>query len=154
MTTAQATAGNASVIRQIDTSAADSPGCRVDDRRRCLQSAAATCRRGVARRHPDRLGDHRHRHDGCWPSSIRASPYRKPDLNAVPTHTPARVFGTYIGFQSALGLLDQRLPGQCRLCGRDLRRARVLLAAFGDGNNLPSIIGASIRAVAASHPWS
>ena len=70
---------------------------------------------------------------------------RKPNLNAGPYAYAKAGFGRVHRFQQRLGLLDQRLPRQCLLCGRHLLRSLLLLSRLRRrATTLASIIGASI----------
>ena len=104
---------------QAHPRSADRPGGRLDDRRRCLQPAERHVARRLAGCDHHRLADHRHRHADA---GLRLSGPRRPQ--ARPERRPLRLRQSGLRrlrrFQQRLGILDQRVPGQCRLRGRDL----------------------------------
>ena len=77
---------------------------------------------------------------------------RKPELNAGPYAYAKAGFGDFVGFNSRLGLLAERLPRQCRLRGRDLLGAVLFLSGLWrrqqsplDHRRLAFVCGSSTR---------
>src|SRR5262245_11280089 len=69
---------------------------------------------------------------------------RKPDLNAGPYAYAKAGFGEYVGFNSAWGYWLSAFLGNVAYAVAIFSALSYFLPVFGDGNNLPSIIGASI----------
>ena len=69
---------------------------------------------------------------------------RKPDLNAGPYAYAKAGFGAFIGFNSAWGYWLSALLGNVAYAVAIFSAVSYFFPVFGDGNNLPSIVGASI----------
>ena len=69
---------------------------------------------------------------------------RKPELNAGPYAYAKAGFGNFVGFNSAWGYWLSAFLWQCRVRRRNILRTLDFFPVFGDGNNLPSILGASV----------
>lgn len=69
---------------------------------------------------------------------------RKPDLNAGPYAYARAGFGTYIGFNSAWGYWLSAFLGNVAYAVAIFSALSYFFPIFGGGNNLPSIIGASL----------
>src|SRR5262245_4417167 len=69
---------------------------------------------------------------------------RKPDLNAGPYAYAKAGFGPFIGFNSAWGYWLSAFLGNVAYAVAIFSAVSYFVPLFGDGNNLPSIIGASI----------
>ena len=69
---------------------------------------------------------------------------RKPDLNAGPYAYAKAGFGDFIGFNSAWGYWLSALLGNVAYAVAIFSALSYFFPIFGDGNNLPSIVGASI----------
>jgi len=69
---------------------------------------------------------------------------RKPDLNAGPYAYAKAGFGSFIGFNSAWGYWISAFLGNVAYAVAIFSALSYFLPFFGSGNNLPSIIGASI----------
>lgn len=69
---------------------------------------------------------------------------RKPDLNAGPYAYAKAGFGPFIGFNSAWGYWLSAFLGNVAYAVAIFSALSFFVPAFGDGNNLPSIVGASL----------
>ena len=69
---------------------------------------------------------------------------RKPDLNAGPYAYAKAGFGSFVGFNSAWGYWLGSFLGNVAYAVAIFSALSYFFPVFGDGNNLPSIIGASI----------
>ena len=69
---------------------------------------------------------------------------RKPDLNAGPYAYAKAGFGDFVGFNSAWGYWISAFLGNVAYAVAIFSALSHFFPFFGDGNNLPSIIGASI----------
>jgi arginine:ornithine antiporter/lysine permease len=69
---------------------------------------------------------------------------RKPELNAGPYAYAKAGFGNFIGFNSAWGYWLSAFLGNVAYAVAIFSALSYFIPIFGDGNNLPSIIGASI----------
>ena len=69
---------------------------------------------------------------------------RKPDLNAGPYAYAKAGFGSFVGFNSAWGYWLSAFLGNVAYAVAIFSALSYFFPFFGDGNNLPSIIGASI----------
>ena len=69
---------------------------------------------------------------------------RKPDLNAGPYAYAKAGFGDFVGFNSAWGYWLSAFLGNVAYAVAIFSALSYFFPVFGDGNNLPSIIGASI----------
>lgn len=69
---------------------------------------------------------------------------RKPELNAGPYAYAKAGFGSFVGFNSAWGYWLSAFLGNVAYAVAIFSALSYFFPAFGDGNNLPSIIGASI----------
>jgi arginine:ornithine antiporter/lysine permease len=69
---------------------------------------------------------------------------RKPDLNAGPYANAKAGFGNFVGFNSAWGYWLSAFLGNVAYAVAIFSALSYFMPIFGDGNNLPSIIGASI----------
>ncbi len=69
---------------------------------------------------------------------------RKPDLNAGPYAYAKAGFGAFVGFNSAWGYWLSAFLGNVAYAVAIFSALSYFFPIFGDGNNLPSIIGASI----------
>jgi arginine:ornithine antiporter/lysine permease len=69
---------------------------------------------------------------------------RKPDLNAGPYAYAKAGFGNFVGFNSAWGYWLSAFLGNVAYAVAIFSALSYFVPLFGDGNNLPSIIGASI----------
>jgi arginine:ornithine antiporter/lysine permease len=69
---------------------------------------------------------------------------RKPDLNAGPYAYAKAGFGNFVGFNSAWGYWLSAFLGNVAYAVAIFSALSFFFPTFGDGNNLPSIIGASL----------
>ncbi|MGZ9272245.1 MAG: arginine-ornithine antiporter, partial [Candidatus Binatia bacterium] len=69
---------------------------------------------------------------------------RKPELNAGPYAYAKAGFGNFVGFNSAWGYWLSAFLGNVAYAVAIFSALSYFLPIFGDGNNLPSIIGASL----------
>jgi arginine:ornithine antiporter/lysine permease len=69
---------------------------------------------------------------------------RKPDLNAGPYAYAKAGFGAFIGFNSAWGYWISAFLGNVAYAVAIFSALSYFVPVFGDGNNVPSIVGASI----------
>jgi arginine:ornithine antiporter/lysine permease len=69
---------------------------------------------------------------------------RKPELNAGPYAYAKAGFGAFVGFQSAWGYWLSALLGNVAYAVAIFSALSFFAPVFGDGNNLPSIAGASL----------
>ena len=69
---------------------------------------------------------------------------RKPDLNAGPYAYAKAGFGDFVGFNSAWGYWISAFLGNVAYAVAIFSALSYFFPFFGDGNNLPSIFGASI----------
>ena len=69
---------------------------------------------------------------------------RKPDLNAGPYAYAKAGFGNFVGFNSAWGYWLSAFLGNVAYAVAIFSALSYFFPVFGDGNNLPSIIGASL----------
>jgi arginine:ornithine antiporter / lysine permease len=69
---------------------------------------------------------------------------RKPELNAGPYAYAKAGFGNFVGFNSAWGYWLSAFLGNVAYAVAIFSALSYFFPVFGDGNNLPSIIGASI----------
>lgn len=69
---------------------------------------------------------------------------RKPDLNAGPYAYARAGFGNFVGFNSAWGYWISAFLGNVAYAVAIFSALSYFIPAFGAGNNVPSIIGASI----------
>ena len=69
---------------------------------------------------------------------------RKPDLNAGPYAYAKAGFGSFVGFNSAWGYWLSAFLGNVAYAVAIFSALSYFFPVFGGGNNLPSIIGASI----------
>jgi arginine:ornithine antiporter / lysine permease len=69
---------------------------------------------------------------------------RKPELNAGPYAYAKAGFGDFVGFNSAWGYWISAFLGNVAYAVAIFSALSHFLPVFGDGNNLPSIVGASI----------
>jgi arginine:ornithine antiporter/lysine permease len=69
---------------------------------------------------------------------------RKPDLDAGPYAYAKAGFGSFVGFNSAWGYWISAFLGNVAYAVAIFSALSYFAPMFGDGNNLPSIIGASI----------
>src|SRR5215475_4386440 len=69
---------------------------------------------------------------------------RKPELNAGPYAYAKAGFGSFVGFNSAWGYWLSAFLGNVAYAVAIFSALSYFVPFFGDGNNLPSIIGASI----------
>ena len=69
---------------------------------------------------------------------------RKPELNAGPYAYAKAGFGSFVGFNSAWGYWLSAFLGNVAYAVAIFSALSYFFPAFGDGNNLPSIIGASL----------
>jgi arginine:ornithine antiporter/lysine permease len=69
---------------------------------------------------------------------------RKPELNAGPYAYAKAGFGNFVGFNSAWGYWLSAFLGNVAYAVAIFSALSYFIPLFGDGNNLPSIIGASI----------
>jgi arginine:ornithine antiporter/lysine permease len=69
---------------------------------------------------------------------------RKPELNAGPYAYAKAGFGPFVGFNSAWGYWLSAFLGNVAYAVAIFSALSHFFPAFGDGNNLPSIIGASV----------
>jgi arginine:ornithine antiporter/lysine permease len=69
---------------------------------------------------------------------------RKPDLNAGPYAYAKAGFGNFVGFNSAWGYWLSAFLGNVAYAVAIFSALSFFVPAFGDGNNLPSILGASL----------
>jgi arginine:ornithine antiporter/lysine permease len=69
---------------------------------------------------------------------------RKPDLNAGPYAYAKAGFGNFVGFNSAWGYWLSAFLGNVAYAVAIFSALSYFVPLFGDGNNLPSIIGASV----------
>jgi arginine:ornithine antiporter / lysine permease len=69
---------------------------------------------------------------------------RKPDLNAGPYAYAKAGFGNFVGFNSAWGYWLSAFLGNVAYAVAIFSALSYFFPVFGDGNNLPSIIGASV----------
>jgi arginine:ornithine antiporter/lysine permease len=69
---------------------------------------------------------------------------RKPELNAGPYAYAKAGFGNFVGFNSAWGYWLSAFLGNVAYAVAIFSALSYFIPIFGDGNNLPSIIGASI----------
>ena len=78
---------------------------------------------------------------------------RKPALNSGPYAYARAGFGPYIGFQSAWGYWVSAWVGNVSYAVAIFGSLAFFFPVFGKGNNLQSVIGASVGAVAAALRW-
>ena len=76
---------------------------------------------------------------------------RKPALNSGPYAYARAGFGPYIGFQSAWGYWVSAWVGNVSYAVAIFGSLAFFMPVFGKGNNLQSVIGASVGAVAAAY---
>lgn len=69
---------------------------------------------------------------------------RKPDLNAGPYAYAKAGFGSFVGFNSAWGYWISAFLGNVAYAVAIFSALSYFAPAFGEGNNIPSIIGASV----------
>jgi arginine:ornithine antiporter/lysine permease len=69
---------------------------------------------------------------------------RKPDLNAGPYAYAKAGFGSFVGFNSAWGYWLSAFLGNVAYAVAIFSALSYFFPMFGDGNNIPSIIGASL----------
>jgi arginine:ornithine antiporter/lysine permease len=69
---------------------------------------------------------------------------RKPDLNAGPYAYAKAGFGNFVGFNSAWGYWLSAFLGNVAYAVAIFSALSYFFPVFGDGNNLPSILGASV----------
>ena len=69
---------------------------------------------------------------------------RKPELNAGPYAYAKAGFGNFVGFNSAWGYWLSAFLGNVAYAVAIFSALSYFFPVFGDGNNLPSIIGASL----------
>jgi arginine:ornithine antiporter/lysine permease len=69
---------------------------------------------------------------------------RKPDLNAGPYAYAKAGFGNFVGFNSAWGYWLSAFLGNVAYAVAIFSALSYFFPLFGDGNNLPSILGASV----------
>ena len=69
---------------------------------------------------------------------------RKPELNAGPYAYAKAGFGNFVGFNSAWGYWLSAFLGNVAYAVAIFSALSYFFPVFGDGNNLPSILGASV----------
>ena len=83
------------------------------------------------------------RHADARVRAIKVSPCGSRNSMPGPMPTPKRVSAILLAL-TVRGLLAKRLPRQRRVRRRESSALSYFFPVFGDGNNLPSILGASV----------